>query len=161
MNPEISSDLLQAHPWFTVPCDLDNVPTKLHRISIRHGEHPSSQPPRVSHLRCHLNLHQTRLTSNVAICGRGITSQSTGNGSDAGGDGSGDLRVHRGAIRTVPDATQHSAGGAPLQRKPRDPNSSYPQRCSQGSGTKPRKWDFLKDQLRFRVVIWHLSVLLR
>jgi hypothetical protein len=34
--------------WFTIPCDLDNVPARLHRISIRHGEHPSSEPSRLA-----------------------------------------------------------------------------------------------------------------
>jgi hypothetical protein len=44
VNPKISSNFLQGDPWFTIHRDSDNVATELTWISVRHEEHPSSQP---------------------------------------------------------------------------------------------------------------------
>ena len=37
-------NFLQGDPWFTIHRDSDNVATELTWISVRHEEHPSSQP---------------------------------------------------------------------------------------------------------------------
>jgi hypothetical protein len=52
-------NFLQGDPWFTIHRDSDNVATELTWISVRHEEHPSSQPSGLATLGVPLTLHQS------------------------------------------------------------------------------------------------------